>query len=138
MSLRVEHINKCFGEFQAISDLSMEVNAGALFGFLGGGAWQSAAYALWDSLFSVGMVLGLFALFRRFFNGSSRFSRFLTRHAYTVFIIHAPILVLLAVALRGLQMENLLKFGLLAIMAVPLCFAAAYGVRKLPFAARIL
>jgi ABC-2 type transport system ATP-binding protein len=35
MSLLVEHINKSFGEFQAISDLSMEVNAGALFGFLG-------------------------------------------------------------------------------------------------------
>ena len=35
MSLQVEHINKWFGPFQAITDLSMEVKEGALFGFLG-------------------------------------------------------------------------------------------------------
>src|SRR5260221_856580 len=35
MSLHVEHINKWFGQFQAIKDLSMEVKEGALFGFLG-------------------------------------------------------------------------------------------------------
>lgn len=35
MSLRVEHINKSFGQLQAIKDLSMNVEEGALFGFLG-------------------------------------------------------------------------------------------------------
>jgi ABC-2 type transport system ATP-binding protein len=35
MSLKVEHVNKWFGQFQVIQDLSMEVEEGALFGFLG-------------------------------------------------------------------------------------------------------
>jgi ABC-2 type transport system ATP-binding protein len=35
MSLAVEHVNKTFGSFQAITDLSMDVQEGALFGFLG-------------------------------------------------------------------------------------------------------
>ena len=35
MSLLVEHLNKRFGQFQAITDLSMDVREGALFGFLG-------------------------------------------------------------------------------------------------------
>src|SRR5579883_3233757 len=35
MSLQVEHINKWFGQFQAITDLSMEVTEGEIFGFLG-------------------------------------------------------------------------------------------------------
>ncbi len=35
MSLQVEHVNKWFGKFQAINDLSMEVKEGAIFGFLG-------------------------------------------------------------------------------------------------------
>ncbi len=35
VSLTVEHINKSFGPFQAITDLSMEVQEGAIFGFLG-------------------------------------------------------------------------------------------------------
>ena len=35
MSLTVEHINKWFGSFQAIKDLSMDVREGVLFGFVG-------------------------------------------------------------------------------------------------------
>src|SRR3984893_1378079 len=35
MGLVVEHINKSFGQFQVIKDLSMEVKEGAIFGFLG-------------------------------------------------------------------------------------------------------
>ena len=35
MGLVVEHINKSFAQFQAIKDLSMEVQEGAIFGFLG-------------------------------------------------------------------------------------------------------
>src|SRR5690242_4089608 len=35
MGLLVEHIDKFFGQFQAIKDLSIEVQEGAIFGFLG-------------------------------------------------------------------------------------------------------
>jgi ABC-2 type transport system ATP-binding protein len=35
MSLQVEHVNKSFGQFQAITDLSMKVEEGTIFGFLG-------------------------------------------------------------------------------------------------------
>ncbi|HLZ57366.1 MAG TPA: acyltransferase family protein [Ktedonosporobacter sp.] len=106
--------------------------------FLGQGSWQSAVYALWDSTFSVGMCLGLLTFFRRFFNQPGKPGRFLSRHAYTVYIIHAPIIVLLALALRGVHLESLLKFVLAALIGVPLCFVLAFLVRKIPFASRIL
>jgi hypothetical protein len=106
--------------------------------FLGGGNWHSGVYALWDSTFSVGMCLGLITLFRRYFDQQGTLGRFLSRHAYTVFIVHVPVIVFLALALRDLQLEHLLKFGLAAIIGVPLCFAVAYLVRKLPLASRIL
>lgn len=35
MGLAVEHIDKSFGNFQAVKDLSMEVKEGSIFGFLG-------------------------------------------------------------------------------------------------------
>jgi glucan biosynthesis protein C len=106
--------------------------------FLGGGYWESAAYALWDSTFAVGMCLALTTFFRRYLNRQGRFGQFLTRHAYTVFITHAPVIVFLALALRGIHPEQLLKFGLAAIVGVPLCFAVAYLVRKIPLASRII
>ncbi len=105
--------------------------------FLGGGYWQSGVYALWDSTFSVGMCLGLITLFRRSFNLQGRLGVFLYKHAFTVYVIHIPIIVFLAIALRGIHLEQLLKFGLAAIIGVPLCFAVAYLVRKIPFADKI-
>ena len=104
---------------------------------LGNGTWQSGVYALWDSAFSVGMCLFLITLFRRFFDSPGRLGKLLSQHAFTVYVIHAPIIVLLALALRGVHIEQLLKFGLAAMIGVPLCFLAAYLVRKIPLADKI-
>ena len=111
---------------------------GASGAFLGGGHWQSGAYALWDSIFSVGICLGLIVLFRSFFNRPGKFGSILSRQAFAVYITHAPVIVLLALAMRGIHVEQFLKFGLAAIIGVPLCFAVAYLVRRIPLAARIL
>jgi hypothetical protein len=106
--------------------------------FLGGGYWQSAAYALWDSLFAVGMCLALTTFFRRYLDRLGRLGRILSPLPFTVYVIHIPIIVLLGLALRPVPLEHLLKFALAAIVGVPLCFAAAYGIAKVPFASRIL
>jgi len=105
--------------------------------FLGHGTLQSAAYALWDSTFSVGICLALLTFFRRFFNRQTRFDSFLSQQAFTVYIIHIPVIVLLALALRGVHLESLLKFALVALIGVPLCFVFAFLVRKIPFASRV-
>ena len=106
--------------------------------FFGSGTWQSAVYALWDSTVAVGMSLGLITLFRERINWSGGFTRFLQRHSYTVYIIQAPIIVFVAVGLIGLSFEHLLKFGLAAMITVPLSFAVAYLVLKIPYASRVL
>jgi glucan biosynthesis protein C len=105
---------------------------------LGGGYWPSGVYALWDSTFSIGMCLGLITLFRRFFDRPGRLGWFLSQHAYAVYVFHFPVVVLLALALRGIRLEPLLKFDLAVIIGVPLCFTVAYLVRKIPLMARIL
>jgi peptidoglycan/LPS O-acetylase OafA/YrhL len=84
------------------------------------------------------MVLGLIPLFRRFFNGDSRFGRFLSQHSYTVYVFHIPIVVLLAVALRGIELAALLKFGMMAVIVVLTCFAIAYIIRRIPGVSRVL
>ena len=110
----------------------------ALDNAMGNGHWQSAVYVLWDSIFAVGMCLGFITLFRRFFNGQTRFGRFLSQHSYTVYVIHIPLIVFLAFALRGIELAALLKFGMAAVIVVPTCFAVAYIVRKIPGVSRVL
>ena len=104
----------------------------------GKGHWRSVVYALWDSTFAVGMCLGLISFFRRFFNGQGRFGRFLSQHSYAVYLIHTPILVFIAVALKPIALEPLLKFGLAALIVVPTCFAAACLARLIPPLSKVL
>jgi glucan biosynthesis protein C len=106
--------------------------------FLGNGHWQSGVYTLWDSTFSVGLCLGLITLFRRSFDSHGRLGQFLHQQAFAVYVFHIPVIVLLALAIRGIHPEQLLKFGLAAVIGVPLCFAVAYLVRRIPLIAKIL
>ncbi len=110
----------------------------AIKNMLGGGHWQSAVYALWDSSVSVGLCLGVIAFFRRFLDRAGRLGTFLSRQSFTVYVIHAPILVFLALLLRGIGIEHLLKFCLAAVIGVPLCFGIAYLIRRIPGVAKIL
>jgi peptidoglycan/LPS O-acetylase OafA/YrhL len=57
---------------------------------------------------------------------------------YAVYVIHAPVVILLTLALRGVRLYPLLKFALALLVIVPACFALANVIRKLPGAGRIL
>ena len=109
-----------------------------VYNFLGNGHWQSAVYTLWDSIFAVGICLGLITIFRRFLDRPGRLGSFMSQQSFTVYIMHVPVIVFLAVALKGIEIQPLLKFGLAAAIGVPLCFAVAYIVRKIPLVSRIL
>ncbi len=106
--------------------------------FADDGHWQSIVYVVWDSILAVGMCLGLVVLFRSVFDRRGKLGRYLAGHSYTVYVIHIPVVVFLAVALRNIEMEHLLKIGLAGVIAVPLCFIVAGIVRKAPFASRVL
>jgi peptidoglycan/LPS O-acetylase OafA/YrhL len=110
----------------------------ALNNAMGGGHWQSAVYALFDSVFAVGMCLGLITLFRRFFNGEGSLASLLSRNSYAVYIIHTPVLIYLAYAMRAMDLPGLLKFGVVSIITVLVCFAVAHALRKIPGVSRVI
>jgi glucan biosynthesis protein C len=104
----------------------------------GNGHGQSAVYALFDSIFSVGLCLGAIAVLRRWFNRESRLGGLLARQSYAVYLIHIPVVVYLGYALRGIALPNLLKFGLASLVIVPTCFVLAWIVRKIPLVSKVL
>jgi fucose 4-O-acetylase-like acetyltransferase len=111
---------------------------GDLSSYIGGFHWQCFAYALWEQCVGIAMIIGLFVLFRRKFDRQGKLAKELSASSYTVYIIHTPILVSFTLAIRNITLHPLLKFALVAIVAVPLCFALGSFVRKLPLARRIL
>ena len=105
--------------------------------FFGGLHWQAAAYAFWDSLFCVGMVLGLIALFRRRFNRQTQVSRFAAGNTFGVYVFHTPLLVLITMLLKDWPAHPLLKFAVALILALPVCFLASGAIRRVPLMRRL-
>lgn len=106
--------------------------------FLGGVHWQSFALSVWEQFLCMGMVVGLLIFFRERLNHQGRVAKDMAASSYTVFLIHAPVIVFLALALRGVTLHPLLKFVLVAPLALALCFILAHYIRKLPLARDIL
>jgi surface polysaccharide O-acyltransferase-like enzyme len=117
------------------------VLAGALEGntdaVTGGLTWQSFAFSVWEEFICVGMIIVLLVWFREKFNRQGAVAKAMSDSVFAVYFIHAPVLVFLALALQGVSLYPLLKFALVAPVAVALCFVLAYLLRQLPGVRRI-
>ena len=119
--------------------------AGALRGvpFHTNGGWSmpAFAYAMWEPFVACGIMLLLLWHFRVASHVSSAW-RAVAPLCYAAFIIHAPVVVALGVALKPLQQElgasSLLMFGITGLASVLLSFALAAVALKLPILKRIL
>ena len=58
--------------------------------------------------------------------------------SYAVYIVHIFPVLGVQLALVGSNMAPLAKFGVVTLLAVPLSFALAYGVRHLPGVKRVV
>jgi glucan biosynthesis protein C len=107
--------------------------------FLGGVHWQSLVYSLWEAFVGTGLIAGIFIIFRKKYDSQTRFTKNLSDNAYTVFIIHAPVIVFLAYAIRALHIFPLLKFILVSVLGVSLCFVLShFVVRRIPYSRKVL
>jgi surface polysaccharide O-acyltransferase-like enzyme len=107
--------------------------------YKGGWHWQSAAYSLWESFFCVSACLGLLVVFRKHCNSQGRLARFLSDNAFAVYVFHAPIVIALSLAMRGLALHPLLKFVLLSMAGLTASYlVSSLVVRRIPGLRRVL
>jgi glucan biosynthesis protein C len=106
--------------------------------FLGGLTWQSLLSAEWEAFVCVGMCIGCIYFFRRRFDRQGPLVRELSRSAYTAYLIHEPVITFLAVFASGVMLYPLAKFGLAALVSIPLCFGLSSLIRRIPYADRVL
>jgi surface polysaccharide O-acyltransferase-like enzyme len=59
-------------------------------------------------------------------------------NAYTAYLIHAPVIATLAWGLRDLTWYPLLKWALVSLIAIPVCFGLSALIRKIPYTDRAL
>jgi hypothetical protein len=100
--------------------------------FKGGWYWEAAGYAVVEGVFSVSVALIVLDRFRRRHADQGHLARRLGRSAYGAFVAQGPVLVLIALALRQLNVAGDIKFLLLAPAAV----IGSFGLAAMALALR--
>ncbi|NYT21868.1 MAG: acyltransferase family protein [Methanomicrobiales archaeon] len=118
--------------------LTVDLPAGDLAPLLGGLHWQACAYALWEQVTGILIIVGLVWGFRKWFNHQGPVTSAAAADTYTVYIIHPLVLVPLSLGLLAVALPPFPKFLLVSVLAIPLCFIIAHLVRSIPGAQRVL
>lgn len=119
--------------------------AGAAFGgigntihFLGGGHMPSLIYSIWEQITGIALMIGLLGVFKRYLNQPSQLNKWLSNSTYTVYIIHPPIIIFLCWSLNAVALPALVKFVVLLILALLICFILASLICKIPVVKNVL
>ena len=113
-------------------------NEAQLTRFLGGWYWQSLAYSLWESISFISITVFMLYAFREHFNQTGRRLKTMAASVYTVYIIHQTVLIAFNVLFLDVAIPTILKFLLVSMITVPLCFWLSGLIRKLPGMQRVL
>lgn len=117
------------------------IATGALDGHLeieGGVNVQALSYALWEPFVCIGIIISLLTWFRRSFNRAGLLRKWLSHNAYTVYLIHPPVIVGWTLAFHGVGLPPFIKWVIVSVLSVGFCFAAASAIRAIPGAKRVL
>jgi len=117
------------------------IATGALSGnlnFSGGMNTQALFYALWEPFLCFGICIGLVVYFQKRWNFTNGFINLLRESAYTVYLIHPPVIVGWTMTFRPLGLPPFLKFVLVAPLSVAACFIIAFFILRVPHMKKIL
>ncbi len=111
---------------------------GGIDGARGGRNLMALIYAFWEPLVAWGIILGLLWQFRLRADQPSLLGKWLAERAYTVFIIHPPVLVGISLLLHPWSAPPLIKFVVAGSAACVGCVAIASALLSIPGARRVL
>lgn len=106
--------------------------------FYSGWHWQSLAYSIWETWTCIAMIIALSYLFRKYLNRQNQLAKALSASAFTAYVIHPVFIVAVQYGLRQFTIHPVLKFALVSVIGIPLCFFAANLLRQLPGARVVL
>jgi len=104
----------------------------------GGLHYQAFIFAAWESFLMIGMIVFLLYFFRERFNKAGPVAKSMAANVYTVYIIHATIIIALQILMLSINIPTIIKFFIVSLIAIPLCFTLSILIRRIPYARRVL
>ncbi len=96
--------------------------------FLGGFSLPAFLFALADAIICVGMILVLLGLFHAKFNHQGTLLQNLSASAFHMYLIHPPILVLVALGFASIALVPAIKLAIVWPLTVILCYLTSHYV----------
>lgn len=106
--------------------------------FAGGLTWQAAVTAAAEAAISVGLGIWLLSHFQRRHDTAGPLARELGRSAYGAYVVQAPVVVGVAVAMAGARIAPELKVLLVAPAALVASFGLAWLLTRAPGVRRLV
>jgi len=106
--------------------------------FQGGMTWQAFITAFWLTFMMFAVIVFLLYYFRERFNQAGPRLRSMAANVYTVYIVHQTIVIALNILLLDISIPTIVKFFIVSLIAVPLCFVLSSLIRRIPYAKRVL
>ena len=105
---------------------------------LGGLNWASVSFAILYGVVSVTFTLWCLAWLRRRWPTHGPLMTKAGRGSYATYLLHPVALVSVMLAFRVVPLGAELKFVLVSVVAVPVCFVVGYAVTRLPGLGRVV
>lgn len=103
----------------------------ALVGVCGYAYGNKLCFLLYSIVSNALPLVLLLSLFNQFLDSGKRPLRVVTNSAYTIYLIHFPVICLLSIALIHLGLEALWVYALVIVLAYPLSLAGAVVIRRI-------
>ncbi len=105
---------------------------------LGGITWASVWFAVLYGVVSIAFTLWCLAWLRRRWPSHGPWMAKAGRGSYATYLLHPVVLVLVMLAFRAVPLGAELKFVIVSVVAVPVCFVVGYAVTRLPWVGRVV
>jgi len=107
--------------------------------YSGGWHWQAVGMNVWEAFTCVAICYGLLVIYRKSYNEQGRLERLLSDNAFSVYVFHPPILILLARVLHATAWPVLVKLAALTVLSAICTFVLSAAVfRRIPLLREIL
>jgi fucose 4-O-acetylase-like acetyltransferase len=105
---------------------------------LGGFNWASVSFASLYGVVSIAFTLWCLAWLRRRWPTHGQLMTKAGRGSYATYLLHPVVLVSVMLAFRVVPLAAELKFVIVSVLAVPVCFVVGYAVTRLPGVGRVV
>ena len=106
--------------------------------YLGGFSWKSLLISVWDSIACLSIIISILSIFQNKFKDQGKLAKWMSPNFYIAYILHQPVIVVVTIPFLYVTIPSPVKFFIVGIISIFLCFFIGSIIRVIPGTKRVL